>query len=122
RFLAKFGGQLMSGKVWRPNLKHHITLYVLLTAVGFMVSSISANAQTATGRVIGTVTDAHGRAIAGPKVTVTNSSTNVRSNTVTNADGFYQVLQLPVGTYTLTVEHDGFSKVVTEAESLDINQ
>jgi len=112
----------MSGKMWRANLKYHLTLYVLLTAVGFIVSSISANAQTATGRVIGTVTDAQGAAIAGAKVTVTNSGTNVRSNTVSNADGFYQVLQLPVGTYTLTVEHDGFSKVVTEAESLDINQ
>jgi len=112
----------MSGKMWHRNLKYHNTLYVLLTAVGFIVSSISADAQTATGRVIGTVTDAQGAAIAGAKVTVTNSGTNVRSNTVTNADGFYQLLQLPVGTYTVTVEHDGFSKVVTEAESLDINQ
>src|SRR6266480_7024279 len=112
----------MSGKMWHRDLKYHNTLYVLLTAVGFIVSSISANAQTATGRVIGTVTDAQGAAIAGAKVTVTNSGTNVRSNTVTNADGFYQLLQLPVGTYTVTVEHDGFSKVVTEAESLDINQ
>ncbi len=112
----------MSGKMWRRNLKYHITLYVLLTAVGFLVSCISANAQTATGRVIGTVTDTQGAAIAGAKVAVTHSGTNARSNTVTNADGFYQVLQLPVGTYTVTVEHDGFSKVVTEAESLDINQ
>src|SRR5882762_6838784 len=122
RFLTKFGGQLMSGKMWRRNLKYHITLYVLLTAVGFLVSCISANAQTATGRVIGTVTDTQGAAIAGAKVAVTNSGTNARSNTVTNADGFYQVLQLAVGTYTVTAEHDGFSKVVTEAESLDINQ
>src|SRR5467141_747510 len=73
RFLTKFGGQLMSGKMWRRNLKYHITLYVLLTAVGFLVNCISANAQTATGRVIGTVTDTQGAAIAGAKVAVTNS-------------------------------------------------
>jgi len=112
----------MSGKMWRRSLTYHRILYVLLTAVGFLASCVSASAQTASGRIIGTVTDAQGAAIAGAKVTVTNTGTNVRSNTVTNADGFYQVLQLPVGTYTVTVEHDGFSKAVTKAESLDINQ
>jgi hypothetical protein len=112
----------MSGKLWRRSLKYHTILYVLLATVGFLVSCISANAQTATGRIIGTVIDAQGAAIAGAKVTVTNTGTNVRSDTITNADGFYQVLQLPIGTYTVTAEHQGFSKAVTEAESLDINQ
>src|SRR6266481_3102660 len=68
RFLTKFGGQLMSGKMWRRNLKYHITLYVLLTAVGFLVNCISANAQTATGRVIGTVTDSQCAATAAAEV------------------------------------------------------
>jgi carboxypeptidase family protein/TonB-dependent receptor-like protein len=112
----------MSGELWRRSLKYHGTLYVLLATVGFLVSCISANAQTSTGRIIGTATDAQGAAIAGAKVTVTNTGTNVRSETVTNADGFYQILQLPVGTYTVTAEQEGFSKVVTEAEALDINQ
>jgi outer membrane receptor protein involved in Fe transport len=112
----------MSGELWRRSLKYHGTLCVLLATVGVLVSCVSASAQTSTGRVIGTVTDAQGAAIAGAKVTVTNTGTNVRSDTVTNADGFYQVLQLPVGTYTVAAEHEGFSKVVTEAEALDINQ
>lgn len=112
----------MSGKMWRQSLRYHSILYVLLATVGFVFSCISASAQTATGRIIGTVTDEQGAAIAGAKVTVTNTGTNVRSDTITNADGFYQVLQLPIGTYTVTAEHQGFSKAVTEAESLDINQ
>jgi hypothetical protein len=112
----------MSGKMWRRSLRYHSILYVLLATVGFLLSCISASAQTASGRIIGTVTDAQGAAIAGAKVTVTNTGTNARSDTVTNADGFYQVLQLPVGTYTVTAGHEGFSKAVTEAESLDINQ
>jgi Carboxypeptidase regulatory-like domain len=96
--------------------------YFLLALVGFLATCVSASAQTATGRIIGTVADQQGAAIVGAKVTVTNTGTNVRSNTVTNADGFYQVLELPVGTYTLTAEHEGFSKVVTAAQPLDINQ
>src|SRR5262249_31212181 len=43
-------------------------------------------------------------------------------DTVTHADGYYQVLQLPVGNYTVSAEREGFAKVVTEAQPLDINQ
>jgi outer membrane receptor protein involved in Fe transport len=119
--LTKDGGHIMIGTRilfldcgrWR---------YLMLAMVGFLLIGNSTSAQNATGRIIGTVTDAQGAAIAGAKITVTNTGTNVRSDTVTNADGFYQVLQLPVGTYTVTAEHEGFSKVVTETEALDINQ
>lgn len=96
--------------------------HLLMALVGFLVVCNSASAQTATGRIIGTVTDAQGGAIAGAKITVTNTGTHVGSDTVTNADGFYQVLQLPVGTYSVTAEREGFSKVVTAGQSLDINQ
>jgi len=81
-----------------------------------------ASAQNATGRVIGSVTDTQGAAIPGAKVVVTNTGTNVISNTATDNQGYYQVLQLPIGSYTVTVEHEGFAKVKTAANSLDINQ
>ncbi|MBZ5682847.1 MAG: TonB-dependent receptor [Acidobacteriia bacterium] len=84
--------------------------------------TVFASAQNTNGRVIGTVTDTQGAAIAGAKITVTNTGTNVVSDTVTNNEGYYQVLQLPVGSYTVTIEHAGFAKVVTAATSLDINQ
>jgi len=82
----------------------------------------SASAQTATGRIIGTVTDPQHAAVAGARITVTNTGTNARWNTVTNSDGFYQVLELPVGSYSVTAEREGFSKVVTAPQPLDINQ
>jgi hypothetical protein len=90
--------------------------------VGVLLFGTSAFAQNATGRVIGTVTDTQGAAIPGAKVVVTNTGTNVISNTVTDDQGYYQVLQLPVGSYTVTVEREGFAKVLTAANSLDINQ
>lgn len=93
-----------------------IALIIALVSVQYAVS------QNATGRVIGTVTDTQGAAIQGAKVVVTNTDTNVVSNTVTDAQGYYQVLQLPIGSYTVTAEHEGFAKVVTAANSLDINQ
>ena len=95
---------------------------LLPAAVIFLFACGSAVAQTATGRIMGTATDAQGAAIAGAKITVTNTGTNVSWNTVTSSEGFYQVLELPVGNYSVTAEHEGFSKVVTASQSLDINQ
>jgi hypothetical protein len=96
--------------------------FFLMTPLALVLWCGSTTEQTATGRIIGTVTDAQGAAIAGARVTITNSGTDVRSSAMTSADGFYQILELPIGTYTVTAEHEGFSKVVTAPEPLDINQ
>jgi len=79
-------------------------------------------AQTGTGRVIGTITDESGAAIAGAKVTVTNADTNVHWETTSGTDGSYQVLDLPIGNYTVAAEHEGFRKAVTPKQELQINQ
>jgi outer membrane receptor protein involved in Fe transport len=94
---------------------------ILSISLGLLLAHSSA-AQTVTGRIIGTVTDVQGAAITGAKVSVINTGTNVRLEVISNADGFYQVLELPVGTYSVTAEHEGFSKVVTAPQPLDINQ
>src|SRR5262252_3011105 len=87
-----------------------------------LVLSLPGFAQTATGRVLGTITDTQGAALAGAKVSIINTATNVVSDTVTNAEGYYQVLELPVGTYKVSVSHSGFASVVTVPTLLDINQ
>src|SRR5271155_1380004 len=94
-------------------------LSVILAALLFGVSAV---AQNSNGRVIGTVTDPQGAAVAGAKVTVTNSGTNVHRNSVTDSAGTYQVLDVPVGLYSVTVEAAGFKKAVTGAQELSINQ
>jgi len=91
-------------------------------SLAVFVFPVLASAQNTTGRIIGTVTDTQGATIPGAKVTIANTGTNAVSDTVTNGDGYYQVLQLPIGSYTVTVEHAGFAKTVTAATPLDINQ
>ena len=93
-----------------------------LVLIAAFLPAVPTAAQEATGRVVGTVTDTQGAAIPGTRIVVTNTGTSVLSQTVTNNEGFYQVLHLPVGTYTVAAEHEGFSKVVTEPAPLDINQ
>ncbi len=88
----------------------------------FLAFSIPVMAQTSTGRIIGTVSDQQGAALAGAHVTVTNSGTNVHWNTTTNADGAYQVLDLSIGNYVVSVELAGFAKATTTPRELTINQ
>src|SRR5712664_299938 len=71
--------------------------------------------------VQGTVLDSKGGVVGGAKVTVTNQDTGVVRDTVTSAEGFYRVSELPPGKYTVTVEASGFKQsiakdIIVEAE------
>jgi hypothetical protein len=72
-------------------------------------------AQTAgTGTFVGTVADNSGAVIAGAKVSVLNTATSFLSETVTSAEGSYQVPYLAPGVYRITVEAPGFKRYVRE--------
>jgi hypothetical protein len=86
------------------------------------LSSGSAFAQSATASIYGQVTDAQGAVIPNVKITVTNIATRIEQKTTTDNAGSYRVLNLPIGTYTVTAEHQGFSKLVTGERTLQINQ
>ncbi len=82
-----------------------------------------AQAQDATGKITGVVTDQSGSAVPGAKVTVTNTSTNISKGTDTDQSGNYQVLQLPIGNYSVSAQAAGFQlTTVTTQTSLQINQ
>jgi hypothetical protein len=78
--------------------------------------------QSATGRVVGTIADAKGAVIEGTRITVTNTQTGAHFETVSGRDGSYQVLDIPIGTYTVTAQQTGFETAVTPANELQINQ
>lgn len=79
-------------------------------------------AQQNYGKILGTVSDPAGAVISGAKVNVTNTATHVSNEAVTDKDGFYQVLSLPIGNYTVAVEKQGFNKEVTPEKTLLINE
>jgi hypothetical protein len=95
--------------------------FVLLAALG-AVLCCSLSAQEATGRILGVVYDPTGAVVPGAHVVVTNTGTHISRATTTDSTGSYQVLALPVGQYTVAVDHKGFSSVKTTANTLDINQ
>jgi len=70
--------------------------------------TLSAMAQVQNGQFSGTVTDPSGAAVSDAKVTVTNQATNLSVTTTTNGAGLYTVKELPIGTYKINVEAQGF--------------
>lgn len=71
-----------------------------------------ALAQSDRGVITGTVTDSSSAAVPGAKVAVRNVATNVGSSTETTSSGDFTIPALPVGTYELRVEKQGFKTSV----------
>jgi outer membrane receptor protein involved in Fe transport len=103
-------------------LASRLRFFSLLTAFFLLVTAGSSLAQDPTGRVVGTVTDPAGAGVLKAQVTVTNVSTQVSRHAETNENGFYQILDLGIGTYRVTIEHEGFRQLVFDNQVLQINQ
>src|SRR5580700_3442454 len=106
------------GNARKPRMYASVVVLVAL----LMLAAVPALPQAANGRVVGTVSDPGGAVIAGAKVTVTNTGTDVHWETTTRQDGSYQVLELPIGNYSVTVQQEGFGRAVTQPSELQINQ
>ena len=93
---------------------------LLLSIVLFLTAPV-LNAQSTGGRVRGTVTDSSGGAVAGAAVILVNTATNVRRETTTSATGEYLFLEVPVGSYEVDVNQQGFKKFVRKDIVVDLN-
>lgn len=68
-------------------------------------------AQSTTGDIAGTITDASGAVVPNATVTLTNTDRNAVVRTVTtNNSGAYSAPLLPIGHYSVAVEAQGFQK------------
>jgi Carboxypeptidase regulatory-like domain len=70
--------------------------------------SLAAQAQQTLGGITGQVTDASGAAVANAAVTVVGEQTALGRSATTNGEGIYSVVNLPIGTYTITVIGQGY--------------
>lgn len=72
-----------------------------------VAASAAAFAQTGTGNIQGTVTDATGAVVPRAKVTATHTATTREYNNVTNEIGFYLFPTMQSGDYVIQVELPG---------------
>lgn len=94
---------------------------LLLAALLCATGSVSFGQGTAS-RVTGSVLDQTGAAVPGATVTLTNEATNLSFNTESTGTGTYVFESVQVGTYTLTVEKQGFKKFQTAGNPVNVNQ
>jgi outer membrane receptor protein involved in Fe transport len=81
-----------------------------------------AFAQTVTGTLQGTVSDAKGAVVTGAEVVIRNMETGQERTVQTNSEGVYAAPFLPLGRYTITASSTGFSKVAQENIEIGLNQ
>ncbi len=80
----------------------------LLGLICLLLASMG-QAQSSTTSIRGTVVDANGAVIQKAEVTLANPDTGFSRTGSSDAQGVYQVVQLPPGTYVLSVRYSGFA-------------
>jgi hypothetical protein len=79
-------------------------------------------AQQTLGGLTGTVTDTSGALVPNVTVTVVDENTSLTRTTKTNGSGEYSLVNLPIGSYTLTYSADGFEVQKSEHITVQANR
>lgn len=83
-----------------PKRLRHVSLTLVALAV-VLLFSLPANGQTDQGRIVGTITDAHGAIVPGASIVVKNERTGEERTAATNEDGYYVVSALRPSSYSV---------------------
>ncbi|MGH9741778.1 MAG: carboxypeptidase regulatory-like domain-containing protein, partial [Candidatus Acidiferrum sp.] len=90
-------------------------LILLLSAAPWLRAQVTAN-------LTGMVTDASGARVSAASITVKNMETGATRHSVTDVDGRYKVLALPVGEYEIQASKAGFEEQVRSGVHLAVGQ
>src|ERR1700752_5014329 len=114
RFHACYGSS-------RGSCRFFLSLLALVAA-SLLSSAISASAQSTGGRIRGTVLDPSGSAVTGAKLVLTKETNGTQRDTQSGANGEYIFLEVPVGTYQLEINQQGFKKYLRKGVAVDLNE
>jgi len=91
-----------------------LSLFVPLIGLALVLVLVASTtyAQSTTGTLRGQVLDPAGAVVANARVTATNNATGVSQTIQTTSAGTYYFPSILPGTYTITVEVQGFKKLV----------
>ena len=94
----------------------------LILIIGLsLLNSAPAFSQGSTGRILGTVTDQSGGAVAGAAVTVTDTARGTSRNLTTDDAGEYNAPGLTPSTYKVHFEAKGFKTIDRQNVILEVN-
>src|SRR5437764_1828810 len=95
--------------------------FLVIATVGVFIAC-GLLGQEITGAISGVVTDPTGAAVAGVKVTVLNTGTNVAKNVITTSTGSYRAPFLIFGQYRVSAEMTGFKTSVVDNVNLSASE
>ncbi len=104
-------------QIYQTRRRSNRAVIFSMLLLAFLTAPV-ANAQVG-GTISGTVKDQSGGVIPGVSVTATNAVNGTRFDTVTNAQGAFSFLKLPVGRYDLTFTIEGFKPLNRTAIPVD---
>ncbi|HTW23947.1 MAG TPA: carboxypeptidase-like regulatory domain-containing protein [Candidatus Baltobacteraceae bacterium] len=86
-----------------------ISVFVFLCSLCFaFVLILSTPAQQTLGSITGAISDSTGALITDATVTAVNDQTGLTRTVMSGSDGTYNIVNLPIGNYTITYTHNGF--------------
>ncbi|WP_187143439.1 TonB-dependent receptor [Terriglobus albidus] len=93
--------------------------FAMLGPVALTGPAAYGQSQSINGTIRGRVADPSGAAIAGATVTVTNASVGFTRTVTTGNDGYYVLVNLPLGEYTVNITSTGFSPLKVSGVNLN---
>lgn len=92
-----------------PTLRRILTSKTAALLILLTLLSCGLFAQTTTGGLVGTITDASGAAVPNASIEALNTATNVKTSATVGSTGDYRFGNLPAGTYSVTATSVGFT-------------
>jgi len=86
----------------------------MLGAIAIAVFSLVASGQTGLGTITGRITDPSGAVIANVSVTATNTETGLQTKAVSDPAGYYELLRLQPGRYTIEAQGASFKQLIRQ--------
>jgi hypothetical protein len=99
---------MLKRMILKGNRIRLVAFLVALPLLSLSPFAPRAQAQQTLGGITGTVTDTTGGVLPETVVTIVGDQTKLTRTQKSNANGSYDFVNLPIGTYTLTFSHDGF--------------
>jgi outer membrane receptor protein involved in Fe transport len=94
----------------------------LLLVLLFASAAVPALAQQTAGNITGRVLDDQGAAVPGATITATNTQTGFVRTDVSDAEGLFRLNALPVGSYDLVAELQGFTRIEQKGVVVNVAQ
>src|ERR1700691_1966037 len=96
-------------------------LRILACVLITTTSGLNLAAQQITGSIRGTVVDPSGAIVQAATVTARQIETGLTRAAVTDRQGEYVLVELPIGHYQLEIQAKGFQTYLQQGISLDVN-